>query len=152
MSPPAKSWREGLITAVVVGAVVYVLVRFGLAASSNDALLVVALFTWLSFMLDLVRGRYRRPEREDVRALWAQHLAEPFAVGDLDGPGADWAAWDSAVAGLVGASFAGPLSREQAAELGALIATGRERLPMLRGDGQEQMARLLRIAELVRAG
>lgn len=152
MSPPPKSPREGVITAIVVGAVVFVLVRFGLAASSTDAVLVVVLFTALSFVLDLVRGRYRQPEREDVRALWAQHLAEPFVVGDLDGCGADWAAWDSAVAGLVSASFAAPLDPAQTAELGSLIATGRERLPMLRDDGREQVARLLRIAELVRAG
>ena len=151
MRPPPRTPREGVITAAVVGAVVFVLMRFGLAASVADSALVVALFTLLSFLLDVARGRYRSPERADVRALWAQHLAEPFVV-DLQGGHAEWVAWDSAVAGLVSASFAGPLSRVQAAELGALIATGRERLPMLRGAGREQMARLLRIAELVRAG
>lgn len=58
--PPPKSAREGLVTAVVVALLVFVVLYFGLGAGAGESLLVVVLFSVLSVGLDLVRGRYRR--------------------------------------------------------------------------------------------
>lgn len=58
---PPKSAREAVVTAVVVGVLVFLLCHYALGASAGDSVLVVLAFTALMAVLDVVRGRYRRP-------------------------------------------------------------------------------------------
>ena len=58
---PPKSAREGVVTAVVVGVLVFVLCDYVLGASAGQSALVVLTFTVFMTLLDIVRGRYRRP-------------------------------------------------------------------------------------------
>lgn len=58
---PPKSPREGVVTAIVVGVLVFVLCDYALGASAGQSALVVLTFTVFMTLLDIVRGRYQRP-------------------------------------------------------------------------------------------
>lgn len=63
--PVPKSPAEGVITAVVVGGLIFVFLAVGLGVDAGDALLVVLVFTAFMTLADLLRGRYRHPDPLD---------------------------------------------------------------------------------------
>ncbi len=99
----------------------------------------------------------RRRRDDEVEALWREHMTQGFLVDYVDDDAAawteaDWAGWDSAVAGHVVTYLGsgGPLDESRTGDLRELVNDGLRALPSLPwGAGRTQMSRLCHIATLL---